>query len=148
MRHNFLFLVLLLVPSATMAQASVCSEQKIRDAAQKPGAKYSDDSFFWSGAFDKPLIGKAERETEATKKETAEPRKNEASADRPQRFVVANSGDMAYEYGSGDMSYEDLKTGKHVSFQTAYLRVWKSVDGECKVAAFMIRPIESSLKEK
>jgi hypothetical protein len=148
MRHNYLFLVLLLVPSATMAQSSVCSEQKIREAAQKPGAKYSDDSFFWSGAFDKPLIGKAEQETGSKKQETAEPRKNEASADHPQRIVVANSGDMAYEYGSGNMSYDDVKTGKHVTFQTAYLRVWKSVDGECKVAAYMIRPIESSIKEK
>ena len=131
-----------------MAQAPVCSEQKIRDAAQKPSAKYSDDSFFWSGAFDKPLIGKAEHESEVTKAETTEPRKNETSADHPQRIVVANSGDMAYEYGSGNMSYEDQKTAKHVTFQTAYLRVWKSVDGECRVAAFMIRPIESSIKEK
>jgi len=147
-RYNFLLLVLLLVPSATMAQASVCSEQKIRDAAQKTSAKYSDDSFFWSGAFDKPLIGKANQQTGARKQETAEPRKNEASANHPQRIVVANSLDMAYEYGTGDMSYEDLKTGKHVTFQTAYLRVWKSVEGECKVAAFMIRPIESSIKEK
>jgi len=131
-----------------MAQAPVCSEQKIRDAAQKPSAKYSDDSFFWSGAFDKPLIGKAEQESGTRKAETAEPRKNETSADHPQRIVVANSGDMAYEYGSGNMSYEDQKTAKHVTFQTAYLRVWKSVDGECRVAAFMIRPIESSIKEK
>jgi hypothetical protein len=148
MRHNFLFLVLLLAPSTTMAQAPVCSEQKIRDAAQKPSAKYSDDSFWGSGAYDKPMIGKAEQEAGARKLENEEPRKNEASADHPQRIVVAKYGDMAYEYGSGNMSYEDQKTGKHVMFQTAYLRVWKSVDGECKVAAFMIRPIESTVEAK
>jgi len=42
---------------------------------------------------------------------------------------------------------EEGKSGKHVSFEAAYLRVWKSVD-DCKVAAFMIKPIESTLEEK
>lgn len=148
MRHKLLFLVLLLVPSTAMAQASLCSEQKIRDAVQKASAKYSDDSFFWSGAYDKPIIGKAQHESVFKKLENEEPRKNEVSADHPERIVVAKFGDMAYEYGGGNMSYDDQKTGKHVAFQTAYLRVWKSVDGECKVAAFMIKPIESTVKEK
>jgi len=64
-----------------------------------------------------------------------------------QKIVVAKSGDMAYEYGTGEMSFDDVKTGKHVSFQNAYLRVWKSVDGDCRVEATMIRPIESTIKE-
>ena len=148
MRHNVLFLLLLVAPIATVAQAPVCSEQKIRDAIQKTTVKYTEDSFFWSGAYDKPLIGKTEQNSGAKRQEAAEPRKNEATADHPQRIVVAKSGDMAYEYGSGNMNYDEQKSGKHVSFQTAYLRVWKSVEGECKVAAFMIRPIESTIKEK
>ena len=150
MRQHFLFLVLLLAPSATMAQKTVCSDQKIRDAAQKPSASYSysDDSFFWSGAYDTPMIGKTQQEIGAAKAKKEQPRKNEASADHPQRVVVAKSGDMAYEYGTGNMSFDDEKTGKHVTFQTGYLRVWKSVDGECKVAAFMIKPIESTIEEK
>lgn len=148
MRRNFLLVIFLLAPIATMAQSTVCSEQKIRDAAAKQTAKYSDDSFFWSGAFDKPLIGKAAQDAGRKTAETEEPRKNESTADRPGRVVVAKSGDMAYEYGTGDLSYDDQKTGKHVTFQTAYLRVWKSADGDCKVAAFMIKPIESTIKEK
>lgn len=40
-----------------------------------------------------------------------------------------------YEYGAGELSFDDQKTGKHVAIQTASLRVWKSVDGQCKVAA-------------
>jgi hypothetical protein len=148
MRHSFLFLILLLVPGAAVAQAPVCFEQKIREVAQKPNAKYSDDSFFWSGAYDKPMIGKAEHDAAAKKLETEEPRKNQTSAEHPQRIVVDNSGNMAYEYGRGDVGYDDQKTGKHVTFQVAYLRVWKSVDGECKIAAFMIMPIESTVREK
>lgn len=148
MRYSFLFLALLLVPGATMAQGPVCSEQGIRDAAQKQSVKYSDDSFFWTGAYDKPMIGKAEHEAAARRMKNEAPRKNQSAAEHPQRIVVAKSGDVAYEYGSGDMSYDDQKTGKHVTFQGAYLRVWKSAGGECEVAAFMYRPIESSVVEK
>jgi hypothetical protein len=72
--------------------------------------------------------------------------KNRVFADHPQQIVVSQSGDMAYEYGTGEVGFDDRKTGKHIAFQTGYLRVWKSVDGQCKVAAFMIRPIESTWK--
>lgn len=148
MRHHFLFLALLLAPAATMAQAPVCSQQKVQDAIQKHSVRTAEDSFFWSGAFDKPLIGKAAQDAARTKAESQEPRKNQGSAEHPERIVAAKSGDMAYEYGTGSLSYDEQKTGKHVTFQTGYLRVWKSVDGECRVVAFMVMPIESSVKEK
>jgi hypothetical protein len=137
---------LLAVPIAVKAQGSVCSEQTIRDAVQNKTIKYTDDNFFWSGAYDKPMIGNSERTEGRKKAEAEEPRKNEANADHPQRVVVSKSGDMAYEYGNGEMSYDEQKTGKHVSFQLGYLRVWKSVDGRCKVAATMVKPIESTIK--
>lgn len=148
MRHSFLLFVLLVTPSVTVAQAPVCSEQKIQAAVERASAKYSDDSFFWSGAFDKPLIGKSEEDAGRRKAEVDEPRKNQTGADHPQRIVVAKSGDMAYEYGRGSVSYEVQKTGKHVTFEVAYLRVWKSAGGECKVAAYMVKPIESTIQEK
>ena len=137
---------LLAVPIAVRAQGSACSEQKYRDAVQNKMIKYTDDNFFWSGAYDKPMIGKAEHEEGRKKVEAEEPRKNEVDADHPQRVVVSKSGDMAYEYGSGEMSFDEQKTGKHVSFQVGYLRVWKSVDGQCEVAATMVKPIESTFK--
>ncbi len=74
--------------------------------------------------------------------------KNTVIAEHPQRIAVSSSGDMAYEYGTGEVAFDDRKTGKHTAFQTGYLRVWKSVDGQCKVAASMIRPIESTWKSK
>jgi len=141
-----ILLLLLAAPIAVEAQGSACSEQTIRDAVQNRMIKYTDDNFFWSGAYDKPMIGKAEQEEGRKKVEAEGPRKNEVSADHPQRVVVSKSGDMAYEYGGGEMSFDEQKTGKHVSFQVGYLRVWKSVDGQCKVAATMVKPIESTIK--
>jgi len=137
---------LLAVPIAVKAQDSACSEQTIRDAVQNKRIKYTGDNFFWSGAYDKPMIGKSEQAEGRRKAEAEEPRKNEANADHPQRVVVSKSGDMAYEYGDGEMSYDERKTGKHVSFQLGYLRVWKLVDGQCKVAATMVKPVESTIK--
>jgi hypothetical protein len=137
---------LLVVPIAVKAQGSACSEQTIRDAVQNKTIKYTDDNFFWSGAYDKPMIGRAEQEEGRKKLGAEEPRKNEVDVDHPQRVVVSKSGDMAYEYGGGELSFDEQKTGKHVSFQVGYLRVWKSVDGQCKVAATMVKPIESTIK--
>ena len=136
----------LAAPITVMAQGSACSVETIRDAVQNKMIKYTDDSFFWSGAYDKPMVGKVEREEGRKKAEAEEPRKNEVYAEHPQRVVVSKSGDMAYEYGGGEMSYDEQKTGKHVSFQLGYLRVWNSVGGQCQVAATMVKPIESTIK--
>jgi len=146
MRRICISLLLLTAPIAVKAQGSSCSEQTIRDAVQNGIFKYTDDNFFWSGAYDKPMIGKVKQEEGRKKVQAEEPRKNEVSADHPHRVVVSKSGDMAYEYGAGEMSFDEQKTGKHVSFQVGYLRVWKSVDGQCKVAATMVKPIESTIK--
>jgi|ERR1700728_5068066 len=148
MKGTCLLLLLFAAPIAVMAQGSACSEQTIRDAVQNRTIKYTDDNFFWSGAYDKPMVGKAEQVEGRKKVEAEEPRKNEVSADHPQRVVVSKSGDMAYEYGAGEMNYDEQKTGKHVSFQTGYLRVWKSVDGQCRVAATMFKPVESTIQSK
>ena|SRR5215472_507147 len=147
MRKFFMLLFSFVTPIAVMAQGPVCSEAKIREAVQKGTYYGTDDAFFWSGAYDKPLIGSAEGEEAYKKLQIEAPRKNEVMAQHTQRIVVAKSGDMAYEYGTGEMSFDDLKTGKHLAFQNAYLRVWKSVDGDCRVAATMLRPIDSTMKE-
>jgi ketosteroid isomerase-like protein len=130
--------------STAIAQAAGCTELSIRDAVQKSTIQYTDDTFFWSGAFDKPLIGKAAGE-EAFKS-VAATRKHEMSAEKPDRIVVSGAGDMAYEYGTGALSFTDRKTGKRTSFQIGYLRVWRSVDGRCEVAASLFKPIESTIQ--
>ena len=67
----FFLLITFAAPIALMAQGPVCSEPTIRDAVQNHTYKSSDDEFFWSGHFEKPLIGKDERE-KATKKSEVE----------------------------------------------------------------------------
>ncbi len=146
MNKSFALFFFLAAPIAATAQGSACSEQTIRDAVQNKKIQYTDDDFFWTGAYDKPMVGKTEQAEGRKKAEAEEPRKNEVNADHPQRVVVSKSGDLAYEYGTGEMSYDEQKTGKHTSFQLGYLRVWKLVDGQCKVAATMVRPIESTVK--
>ena len=146
MSKIFLLLLTLAAPMAATAQAPACSEQTIRDAVQHHTYKPSDDEFFWSGHYEKPLIGKEEHEKAAKKSDAEAPRKKQVFTEHPQRIVVSRSGDMAYEYGSNQLSFDDPKTGKHFSADGAYLRVWKSADGACKVAATMVRPIESAIK--
>jgi len=65
----------------------------------------------------------------------------------PQKIDVSKSGDMAYEYGTGSLSFDSVKEKKHFAFELAYLRLWKAVDGECRAAATMTHPIESTIKE-
>ena len=142
-----ILLFLLVTPIAAVAQGPACSEPRIREALQKGTYYGTDDAFFWSGAYDKPLIGSIEIDEAYKKFLTETPRKNEVKAQHTERIFVAKSGDMAYEYGTGEMSFDDLRTGKHLAFENAYLRVWKSVNGDCRVAATMIRPIDSTMKE-
>ena len=68
-------------------------------------------------------------------------RKNWSQTSNPERIVVSKSGDMAYEYGTSSVSFDD-PDGKHVAFQAGYLRVWKPVEGQCRVAALMARPYD------
>lgn len=145
------FLTILLVlgaPAATMAQGHMCSEQAIRTAIRNGSTTATEDSFFWSGAFDKPLIGKAAQEAAGLKAKRDEPRKNSVSSLHPQKIEPSSSGDMAYEYGTGNLAYDEPETGKHTAFDLAYLRVWKASGGECKLAAEMYRPIESTIHSK
>lgn len=133
--------------SPAPANAS-CSDQAIRDAVRDHTYTCADDCFFWSGAFDRPRIGKASGEQASTKMKAEGPMKNSVVADQPQRVVVSQSGDMAYEYGTGNVAFDDRKSGQHTTFQTGYLRVWKVVDGRCEVEASMIRPFEDTWKTK
>ena len=60
-----LLLITFASPIAAMAQGPGCSEQTIRDAVQNHTYKPSDDEFFWSANYEKPLIGRDEHEKAA-----------------------------------------------------------------------------------
>jgi ketosteroid isomerase-like protein len=122
------------------AQNQTCSEQSIRtDGAEGKRPPITDDVFFYSGALEKPVVGKDEL-AKTQDLPVFQRRKNEKGQSEVQKIVVSANGDMAYEYGEGSLAYDDTKTGKHESFGTAYLRVWRVVDGQCKVAAVMYQP--------
>lgn len=133
-----LFCVLLCLLAAP-AVSQDCSESAIRASVENRTDKGTDDEFFWSGAFDKPLVGKAALE-QAMPAVSAK-RKNWSQTSNPERVVVSKSGDMAYEYGTSSVSFDD-PDGKHVAFKAGYLRVWKSVEGQCRVGALMARPYD------
>jgi hypothetical protein len=70
-------------------------------------------------------------------------RKNEKQAsEKPDKIVASPSGDMAYEYGTTRVQFDEKQSGQHQNFTAAYLRVWKSDGGACKIGAMMFEPEE------
>jgi ketosteroid isomerase-like protein len=131
--------VLLVLPAA--AQVGPCTGQSVKNESAKQNLNFADDVYIFSGALDKPVVGKAAADKAFAP--VAAERKNENKAvPVPDRIVAAASGEMAYEYGTSKASYDERDTGKHVAFTAAYLRVWRSIDGSCKLAAEIFEPEE------
>jgi hypothetical protein len=138
-------LVVLVASGALDAQQSAalggpCTEQFVKERAstnQRGGR--ADDAYFFSGALEKPVIGRASAE-QAFKPVAAQRKNHTQEPLKPERIVAAPSGEMAYEYGTGNVSFDEASSGKHIAFTAAYLRVWRSIDGSCKEAAFMAEP--------
>ena len=134
-------LVLLLVVPA-VAQNSRCSEELIKaEGAQPHATSIAEDMYFFSGALDKPVVGTAAADKAFAP--VAATRKNEDyGTPKPDRIVVAPSGEMAYEYGTNHMSFDRREDGKHIDFTAAYIRVWRVIDGSCKISAAMFQCFE------
>jgi ketosteroid isomerase-like protein len=120
-----------------VAQNGPCSEQFVKTAnAAHENSMLAKDMYFFSGALEKPVIGTAAADKAFAP--VAASRTNEKQDPlKADRIVVTPSGEMAYEYGTAHMSFESKTEGKHIDFTAAYLRVWKAVDGKCKIAAEM-----------
>jgi hypothetical protein len=99
----------------------------------------ADDAYFFSGALEKPVIGRAAK-NQVFKPVVAQRTNVKSEPLKPDRIVATSSGDMAYEYGTGGVSFDERSSGKHIAFTAAYLRVWSAVDGSCKEAALMAEP--------
>lgn len=87
----------------------------------------------WTGASSKPL-------TSATDKPdlVAPNRRNDVFKTTVQRIEVSQSADMAYEYSTFSVSYDDDRG--HTQASGAFLRVWKKDGGMWKIAAQIQRP--------
>jgi hypothetical protein len=137
---NILLLFILSLSVAAVAQKGPCTEQAIHALADKhdSDALSTDDVYFFSGALEKPVVGKTAYH-EAFKDVDAERKNHKQSNDHVDRIVVAPSADMAYEYGTSVVSF-DTRENKHIEFTAAYIRVWRGADGQCKIAAMMAQP--------
>jgi hypothetical protein len=121
-------------------QSGPCTEQFVKErvSTNQSGGR-ADDAYFFSGALEKPVVGEAAKD-QAFKPVAAQRKNHTQEPLKPERIVAAPSGEMAYEYGTGNVSFEEVSSGKHIAFTAAYLRVWRSIDGSCKEVAFMAEP--------
>jgi hypothetical protein len=118
------------------------TEQRIRDLIAKydadhDGSKvFEKDVVFWSGAYAKPQTASVPADPADL---LATPgRKNVVQKTDVQRIVVAKSEDMAYEYSTFVLSFDD--NDGHKERIGATLRVWRQTGGEWKIAAMFHRP--------
>lgn len=119
-----------------------------RDAA---GAKYLElrenlrRFFTWRGTrfpddnADETL-NRAARKLEAVEK-IMKARLNEAQKTELVRLVIADSKDLAYDFGNFTIDY-DTADKQYINFSGSYLRVWRKIKGEWKSEAFFARPNE------
>jgi ketosteroid isomerase-like protein len=132
-----------LTAQTTSATSSQSDEQVLRALVRQENEgkdiiKFTEDSVFVSGAYPRPLIGRAAHEQAQSSRRTA----NRSVKDEVVRLAVSQSGDMAEEFGNFTLSF-DNPDKTHPSFNGSYLRVWRKTDGEWKVDAFFARPNES-----
>ncbi len=127
--------------------AETTDEQVLRRLIQQIGAEeacasLTDDAIFVSGAYPRPVIGRAQIPiAEPSPELRVDERRNEAKTEQLRRLVIAASGDLAYDFGDFALSFEQAG-GVQVSFGGSYLRVWRKLDGAWQVDAWFMRPNE------
>ena len=90
-------------------------------------------------AFGKPVTGKAAIQDTGNKQFAGRTNtKNSWEADH--RVVASALGDMAYEHGTMDMSYDE--DGKPHTFKAVMLNVYKAKGGVCESVAGTMQPLE------
>jgi hypothetical protein len=123
-----LMALLLSIGSSGSAQSS--DEEVLRKLQGDPGT-YTDDSFFFSGAHDRLIVGK-----EPPPPSRGGARTNFRQVDDIQKLHISRSRDVAYAYGTPTLSWDGQKP-----FQAAFLRGYRKEEGRWKVAALFQRPI-------
>ena len=105
--------------------------------------KPTEDSIFVSGAYPRPMIGRAVQEAVGPSRD----RSNVSQKSEVVRLAISQSGDMAEEFGNFTMSF-DKPDKTHISFDGSYLRVWRKINGEWLEDAFFARRNEPEEKTK
>ena len=140
--------VALLVPVATSAiQTPSQDELAIRDLIRREdsglGPTLADDAIFASANTPQPLVGSAEREryNQGPRVSISAGRPNEALTTTVRRLVIAEAGDLAYEFSNFRREW-DAPGGGRSGFNGSLLRVWRKINGQWFETAHFARPNE------
>jgi ketosteroid isomerase-like protein len=130
-------LVFMLASTIVVFAQTPCTE-----AAVKQGnLPMADDAFSYMPPFGKPVSGKTAIQETAEKKFAG--RTNiKHSWESDHRIVASASGDMAYEHGTMNMSYDE--EGKPHTFKAVMLNVYKAKGGVCERVAGTMQPLEEN----
>lgn len=133
------------------SSTTTSDEQTIRNlvAQENEGQQViqtTDNHIFVSGAYPRPLIGKQRNAEDQQRADNIKSkRQNFTQKSRIERLEVAQAGDMAYEFGYSDLSWDTPKK-KHIAFEASYVRVWRKIDGSWEVDVFFARPNDAPAK--
>jgi hypothetical protein len=135
-------LVLLLGVPSLQAADSKTEEAAIRALITSNHGKPTDDEIFWSGPYKRPVV-RPEKGEEFPGQELSKRSNQKIATTDVQRIEVAASGDLAYEFSYGTVDFDLAGPPlQHVAFRTGLLRVWKKVEGEWRIAAVFVRPLD------
>jgi|SRR5947209_9356855 len=136
---TFIMLTLFSIIPLARAQGGACTE----DAIKKGNFTLADDAFTYMPPYGKPVFGKS-----ATEKSSHEKFAGRTNIKRSwvgeHRIVSSPSGDMAYECGTMQMSYDE--NGKPNKFQAVMLIVYQTKASACQQVAETMEPLENSEK--
>src|SRR5271154_5606605 len=99
------------------------------------------DRVIWTGSEKRPMVGNEKGELRSTSSIPNRVPGSTTIKTEPIRIVIADSHDLAYEYGKVTTEF-DLKSGEHVKLEAGMLRVWQKQDGNWKEAAVFTRPYD------
>ena len=100
------------------------------------------DRIIWTGPQKRPMVGDEKEQLLSTSSVPNRVPGHTTIKTEPIRIVIADSHDLAYEYGKVTTEF-DLKSGEHVKLEAGMLRVWQKQDGNWKEAAVFTRPYDS-----
>jgi ketosteroid isomerase-like protein len=145
-RMSVLCVLLLMGVSLVYAADSKSDEAAIRTLILSNQGKPTNDAVFWSGALKRPVIGH-QKGDEFPGHELSK-RSNMKFQTDIQRIDVAASGDLAYEFSYETLEFDQAGSPpKHIAFKTGLLRVWKKVNGDWKIAAVFVRPLDTPFSD-
>jgi len=140
MRYNLVAFFILLAAVMTQAQTGPYTESVIKQGH----LPVADDAFSYMPPYGKAVVDKPAMQ-DANKKSFSDRTNIKNSWVGEHRIVAAPSGEMAYEYGTVHVSYDD-KEGHH-EFEAVMLHVYKAKDGVCQMAAMTMHPLDEQSKQ-